>query len=110
MYACLLVDVTDDKQFPVLIDIDLVSRTGGVRFLLQALGDGPVELTPILASTFLHLVDSPRTRPYFNLGTDLELALSPVTDAYGKGTDHIERMKNCAKVIQLILRNWSGKL
>lgn len=59
----------------VLIDIDLVARTGGVRFLLHALGEGPVELAPILASTFLHIVDSPRTREYINVGTDLEVSL-----------------------------------
>lgn len=92
----------------VLIDIDLVARTGGMRFLLHALGEGPVELTPILASTFLHIVDSPRTREYINVGTDLEMALSAVTDAYGKGLDHAERMRSCCKVIQLMLRNWSG--
>ncbi len=30
-----------DRQI-VLIDIDLVSKTGGIRFLLHALGDGPL--------------------------------------------------------------------
>ena len=57
----------------VLIDIDLVSKTGGIRFLLHALGDGPLELAPILASVFLHIADSPRTRAYLRLGSDLEV-------------------------------------
>lgn len=38
------------------------------------------------------------------------MALTAVTDAYGKGTDHAERMKSCTKVIQLMLRNWSGNV
>jgi rapamycin-insensitive companion of mTOR len=57
----------------VLIDIDLVARTGGIRFLLHALGEGPVEMGPILAAAFLYIVDSPRTRSYLTLGTDLEV-------------------------------------
>jgi rapamycin-insensitive companion of mTOR len=60
----------------VLLDIDLVARTGGVRFLLHVLGEGPVEITPILAAAFLHIVDSPRTRAYLRVGTDLEVSLA----------------------------------
>ena len=37
------------------------------------------------------------------------MALLAVTDAYGKGPDHAERMRGCARVIQLMLRTWSGK-
>ncbi|KAG1750937.1 Rapamycin-insensitive companion of mTOR, N-term-domain-containing protein [Suillus occidentalis] len=92
----------------VLIDIDLVARSGGIRFLLHALGEGPVEVGPILAATFLHIIDSPRTRAYLHLGTDLEIALSVITDAYGKGADHADRMRSCTKIIQLMLRTWSG--
>ncbi|KAG1761147.1 Rapamycin-insensitive companion of mTOR, N-terminal domain-containing protein, partial [Suillus occidentalis] len=54
----------------VLINIDLVARSGGIRFLLHALGEGPVEAGPILAATFLHIIDSPRTCAYLHLGTD----------------------------------------
>lgn len=32
-----------------------------------------MELGPILAATFLYIVDSPRARYYLNLGTDLEV-------------------------------------
>ncbi|KDR82835.1 hypothetical protein GALMADRAFT_88557 [Galerina marginata CBS 339.88] len=92
----------------LVIDIDLAARTGVVRFLLHVLGEGPVEITPILASVFLHLVDCPRTRAYIQIGTDLEMALSAITDAYGKGPDHADRMRGCAKVVQLMLRTWSG--
>ena len=91
-----------------MIDIDLAARTGVIRFLISVMGDGPVEMAPILASIFLQIVDSPRTRAYIQVGTDLEVALSAITDAYGKGPDHAERMKGCAKVVQLMLRTWSG--
>ena len=84
-----------------------------------------MELGPILASTFLHIMDSPRTRAYLRLGIDVEvclqhithdpqsnfirqIALLAVTDAYGRGADHADRMRRCTKVIQLMLRTWSG--
>ncbi|GLB38352.1 putative rapamycin-insensitive companion of mTOR, domain 5 [Lyophyllum shimeji] len=92
----------------LLVDIDLVSRTDGIGLLLHLLGDGPTELMPLLAVTFLHIVDSPRTRTYLRVGVDLELALSAVTDAYGKGLDHADRMKSSVKVIQTMMRTWSG--
>ncbi|KAJ7107266.1 Rapamycin-insensitive companion of mTOR, N-term-domain-containing protein, partial [Mycena crocata] len=92
----------------LVIDTDLIARTGGMRFLLHALGEGPLELAPILASAFLHIIDSPRTRAYLQVGADLEMAFSAVTDAYGKGPDHADRMRGCTKVIQLMLRSWSG--
>lgn len=37
------------------------------------------------------------------------MAISAVTDAYGKGSDHNEKMRGCARVIQLMLRTWSGQ-
>lgn len=57
----------------VLIDIDLVAKTGGLRALLHALGEGPPELAPLLAEAFLYIIDLPKTRAYLNLGTDLEV-------------------------------------
>ena len=41
--------------------------------MLHALGEGPLEIAPILASAFLHIVDSPRTRAYLQVGADLEV-------------------------------------
>ncbi|KAG2009933.1 ste16 [Coprinopsis cinerea AmutBmut pab1-1] len=92
----------------LLMDIELLVRSGGFKVLLHVLGEGPSELTPIIASAFLHIVDSPRTRVYLCVGTDLELALSAITDAYGKGPDQRDKIKACAKVVQLMLRTWSG--
>ncbi|KAJ3553483.1 hypothetical protein NM688_g3590 [Phlebia brevispora] len=92
----------------LLIDVELVARTGGIRVLLHALGDGPLEMAPMLSSAFLHLADSPRTREYLHIGTDLEMALSGVTDAYGKGPEHADRMRGVTKIIVSMMRTWSG--
>ncbi len=59
----------------MLIDIDLVARTGGLRVLLHALAEGPLEMAPILSSAFLYIADSPRTRAYLHPGIDLEVRM-----------------------------------
>lgn len=59
----------------VMIDIDLLARSGGLRVLLHSLAEAPGELTPLLASTFLYIVDLPRTRGYLRPGSDLEVSL-----------------------------------
>ena len=59
----------------VLIDIDLVARTGGIRLLLHALADGPLEMAPMISSAFIFIADSPLTRAYLHPGTDLEVRL-----------------------------------
>ena len=58
----------------VLIDVDLMARTGGIRLLLHALAEGSPEMAPMISSAFLHIADSPRTRQYLHLGTDLEVS------------------------------------
>nr|VWP00964.1 Guanyl nucleotide exchange factor Sql2 [Ganoderma boninense] len=92
----------------LLIDIDLMARTGGIRVLLHSLAEGPIEMAPLLSAAFLHIIDSPRTRAYLRPGTDLEIALSGITDAYGKGVEHSERVKGCARIVTSMLRTWSG--
>lgn len=65
--------VSDLIGLIVLIDIDLMFRTGGMRVLLQTLVDGPAELGPAIAQAFLVIVDSPRTRAYMRPKIDLEV-------------------------------------
>lgn len=65
-----------DVDSLVLIDVALVARTGGIRLLLHALSEGPLELAPIISSAFLYIADSPRTRAYLRPGTDLEVRRS----------------------------------
>lgn len=92
----------------LLIDIKLMSETGGLRLLLHVLGEGSVEMSSLLSTVFLHIVDSPRTRVYLRSGVDLEIVLWAVTDAYGRGPDHADRMRACSRVIQSMLWTWSG--
>jgi rapamycin-insensitive companion of mTOR len=80
-----------------------------MKALLQSLSDGPSELAPVLAMAFLTITDSPRTRAYLHPGTDLEMGLSGITDAYGRGEVHMEHMKASARVIITMLRSWSGE-
>lgn len=40
----------------------------------------------------------------------LQIALTALTDAYGKGPDHSERMRGCARVVHGMLWTWSGLL
>ncbi|KAI0061413.1 hypothetical protein BV25DRAFT_1900415 [Artomyces pyxidatus] len=92
----------------LLIDIELVAKAGGIRILLHSLAEGPMELASLLTSVFLCIVDSPRTRRYLHPGIDLEMALSGVTDAYGKDPEHAHRIKGVCKIIACMLRSWSG--
>ncbi|KAH8104684.1 Rapamycin-insensitive companion of mTOR, N-term-domain-containing protein [Cristinia sonorae] len=92
----------------LLIDIELLAKTGGIRVLLHALAEGPLEMAPIISSAFLYIVDSPRTRAYLHPGIDLEMVLSGITDAYGKNTDHSDRMRGLTKILVSMLRTWSG--
>lgn len=66
-------DVVSFSPRPVLVDIDLVARSGGLRVLLQVMADGPSELAPMVAMAVLYIVDAPRTRAYLNPGSDLEV-------------------------------------
>ncbi|KAF8517336.1 Rapamycin-insensitive companion of mTOR, N-term-domain-containing protein [Gautieria morchelliformis] len=92
----------------LLLDTELMYRTGGIRVLIQAVSDGPPELGPLFVTAFLFIVDAPRTRAYMRPDVDLENVLSGITDAYGKGEDHADKMKACAKIVQVMLRTWSG--
>ncbi|KAH7099638.1 Rapamycin-insensitive companion of mTOR, N-term-domain-containing protein [Auriculariales sp. MPI-PUGE-AT-0066] len=75
----------------MLLDVDLVSRTGGMRVLLGVLAE-----------------DLKRWLQHWLRLSYLEIALSGITDAYGKGEAHLDRMHACAKVVSAILRTWSG--
>ena len=57
----------------MLVDIDLMARTGGMQVILQAIFDGPPESGPILATSFLYIIDAPKTRSYLHPGTDIEV-------------------------------------
>ncbi|KAI0304497.1 Rapamycin-insensitive companion of mTOR, N-term-domain-containing protein [Multifurca ochricompacta] len=92
----------------MLIDIQCVAKAGGMRVLLQTLSEGPPALASLLNQAFLYIIDSPSTRKYFRPGKDLEIMLSGITDAYGKDSDHQQRLKDICRSIVCMLRTWSG--
>lgn len=92
----------------MLIDVQCVARAGGMRVLLQILSEGPPALASLLSPVFLYILDSPSTRKHFRPGKDLEIALSGVTDAYGKDSEHQRRLKDICRSIVCMLRTWSG--
>jgi rapamycin-insensitive companion of mTOR len=57
----------------VLIDVQCVARSGGMRVLLQILSEGPPALASLLSPVFLYIIDSPSTRKHFRPGKDLEV-------------------------------------
>ncbi|KAF8501078.1 Rapamycin-insensitive companion of mTOR, N-term-domain-containing protein, partial [Russula emetica] len=92
----------------MLVDVQCVARAGGMRVLLQILSEGPPALASLLSPVLLYILDSPSTRKYFRPGKDLEIALSGVTDAYGKDSEHQRRLKDICRSIVCMLRTWSG--
>ena len=65
----------------MVFDIELVARAGGLKILLNTLVDGPHELSQILTTVFLHVLDSPSSRKYLTPGRDLEVSLSASENA-----------------------------
>lgn len=61
----------------MLIDTELMVRTGGLQVLLRAMAEGPLEMAPLLVPAILHIADSPRTRIYLHPGIDLEVGSCP---------------------------------
>ena len=59
-----------------------MARTGGIPLLLHAMHEGPPEMAPLISSAFLLIADSPRTRAYLRLGTDLEVIVLSKVRSY----------------------------
>jgi hypothetical protein len=57
----------------VLVDMDLMARSGGIRTLMHVLAEGPLELGQMISSAFLYIVDFPKTREYLIPGQELEV-------------------------------------
>lgn len=53
----------------------IVTSCGGMRVLLQALIDGPVELAEYLIMALLYVIDTPDSRECIRPGVDLEVRI-----------------------------------
>jgi rapamycin-insensitive companion of mTOR len=113
------------KLIEVVMDTALVTKSSGLRPLLQALLDGPPELSVTLLHPLLYISDFPATRRFLYpeapvrgpsaLGvilSDLTNTLDPVKTDREDLTPIIEeaRLRGNAKVIAGMMSSWSGLL
>ncbi|KAL8290440.1 hypothetical protein RQP46_002698 [Phenoliferia psychrophenolica] len=89
-------------------DVQLLVAAEGLRVVLQALSDGPHDLSPHLAMAFLWVADRPDTRQFLRPGLDIEIVLASFTDTQLKGSSQEERVRASAKIIAVFLKSWSG--
>ena len=50
-----------------------ITQCGGMRVLLQALIDGPMEISEYLMMSLLYVIDTPDSRECIRPGVDLEV-------------------------------------
>lgn len=85
----------------------LLVASGGLRPLIDALGEGTYDASEGLTSAFLYLLDSPQRRKYLRSGYELEILFAVFTDSFYTR----ERiLKQNAKAISSALKSWSGLL
>ncbi|CAG8659844.1 24353_t:CDS:10, partial [Cetraspora pellucida] len=86
----------------------LITHGGGMRVLLQALIDGPLELSEYLMMALLYVIDMPDSRNCIRPGVDLEIVLSGFTDACNKGPKFDQRIRASSRAISVLLKSWTG--
>ncbi|CAH1758092.1 9203_t:CDS:10 [Entrophospora sp. SA101] len=92
----------------LLRDPKLVTYCGGMRVLLQALVDGPLDIVEYLIMALLYVIDLPDSRECIRPGVDLEIVLSGFTDACNKGQKYEQQIKASSRAIAVLLKSWTG--
>ncbi|KAJ5215797.1 uncharacterized protein N7498_002204 [Penicillium cinerascens] len=87
-------------------DPELVAAAGGFAALHDALSEGTFGASESLISSFLHVLDTPRSRKYLQ-GCELEAVLAPFTDSLADSLRH-GRLKSAARAISAMLKTWPG--
>ncbi|KAJ5747538.1 uncharacterized protein N7511_009234 [Penicillium nucicola] len=87
-------------------DPELVASAGGFSALHDALAEGTFGASESLISSFLHVVDAPRSRKFLQ-GSELEAVLTPFTDSLSDSL-RSGRLKTAAKAISAMLKTWPG--
>jgi rapamycin-insensitive companion of mTOR len=90
-------------------DPGLLSYSGGIGPLHDALAEGTFGASESLMSSFLHILDAPQRRKYLQGGRELEAVLTPFTDSFSD-TIRTSRLKSAAKAISAMLKTWPGLL
>ncbi|KAJ6012110.1 hypothetical protein N7499_012920 [Penicillium canescens] len=87
-------------------DPELVASAGGFAALHDALAEGTFGASESLISSFLHVVDTPRSRKFLQ-GSELEAVLTPFTDSLSDSL-RSGRLKTAARAISAMLKTWPG--
>lgn len=87
-------------------DPELVASAGGFAALHDALSEGTFGASESLISSFLHVLDTPRSRKYLQ-GNELEAVLAPFTDSVADSLRN-GRLKSAARAISAMLKTWPG--
>ncbi|KAM3580575.1 hypothetical protein VKS41_007236 [Umbelopsis sp. WA50703] len=86
---------------------EILVETGGLRIMTQALVDGQRNLVDVLVHSFIYMLDAPVSRSLLRPGVELEMIIAPFLDSH-RGPNYEDKLKNCAKVVTLLLKSWSG--
>ncbi|QKX60682.1 uncharacterized protein TRUGW13939_07828 [Talaromyces rugulosus] len=89
-------------------DPALLSYSGGMSALHDALSEGTFGASESLIGSFLHIMDTPHRRKHLQKGRELEAVLTPFTDSFSD--THPGRLKCSAKAISAMLKTWPGLL
>jgi hypothetical protein len=87
-------------------DPEMVATAGGFSALHDALAEGTFGASESLISSFLHVVDTPRSRKFLQ-GSELEAVLTPFTDSLSDSL-RSGRLKSAARAISAMLKTWPG--
>lgn len=87
-------------------DPELVACAGGFAALHDALSEGTFGASESLISSFLHVLDTPRSRKFLQ-GCELEAVLAPFTDSLADSVRN-GRLKSAARAISAMLKTWPG--
>lgn len=87
-------------------DPEVVASAGGFSALHDALAEGTFGASESLISSFLHVLDTPRSRKYLQ-GSELEAVLTPFTDSLADSVRN-GRLKSAARAISAMLKTWPG--
>ena len=88
-------------------DPGLLAAAGGIRPLVEALGEGTYEASESLTAAFIFLLDTPQRRKYLRSGYELEILFTAFTDSlFARETV----IKQNSKAIAYSLKSWPGLL
>lgn len=90
-------------------DPELVFSADGIGILNEALSEGIFGASESLATSFLHILDTPCSRKFFRGGSELETVFAVFTESLQE-SERSGKLKSAAKAISAMLKTWPGLL